>query len=94
VVFQFADELEDLEGVETQVGQQLTPRSRINCAPAQSFENLNRVAFKPIKGKRGFGTRGGSATRGVGCVGQVSKCTTNAVFTPAGVVAGPLRRIR
>lgn len=87
MVFQFADELEDLEGVEAQVGQQLTPRSRINCSPAQSLENLNRVAFKPIKGKRGFGTRRSSATRGVGCVGQAPKCTTNAVFTPAEVGA-------
>ena len=50
VVFQFADELEDLEGVEAEVGQQLTPRSRINFAPAQPLENLNRIAFKPIKG--------------------------------------------
>jgi hypothetical protein len=77
VIFQLADELQDLERVETEVGEQLALRQGIDRPAAETLENLDGVAFEPVVRMRGLYARRGSPSRGIGCIGQAVKCNMN-----------------
>jgi hypothetical protein len=48
VVLEFADEFENLKGVESEVGQKFTVRGWVDRAPAQAFQNLENLRFIPL----------------------------------------------
>ena len=77
VIFQLADEFQDLERVETEVGEQLALGPGIDRTAAETLENLDGVAFEPVVRKRGLYARRGSPARGIGCIGQAVKCNMN-----------------
>lgn len=54
MIFQLAHELEHLERVETEVGQQFALGSGIDWTPAETLENLDGVAFEPVVRMRGL----------------------------------------
>ena len=78
MIFQLAYEFQDLERVETEVGQQLTLGLGLDRATTETLENLDGVAFEPVVRRRGLCARRGSPARGIGCVGQAMECNMNA----------------
>jgi hypothetical protein len=48
LIFQLADEFQDLERVETEVGEQFALGPGIDRTPAEALENLDGVAFEPV----------------------------------------------
>lgn len=77
MIFQLPYEFQDLERVETEVGEQLALGPRLDRTAAETLENLDRVAFEPIVRTRGLYARRGSPARGIGCIGQAVKCNMN-----------------
>ena len=66
MIFQFAHEFENLERVESQVGQQLALERRLDRTPADALENLDGVLLEPV---------GGAGS--LGYWGQARKCSMN-----------------
>jgi len=50
VVFQFTHQFKNLQRIETQVGEELARRRRVDRPPADAFEDVNRVLLEPIGG--------------------------------------------
>jgi hypothetical protein len=67
MILELAHQLEHLQRVEAEVGQELARRRRLDRAAADAFENLDRVLLEPIGGAGRFGS-----------LGQASKCSMNA----------------
>ena len=76
MILELAHELEHLKRVEAEVGQQFALWCGINRTPAQSLQDLYRLAFEPIGGPCGCALRGSSAPR-VCYVGQALECNMN-----------------
>ena len=80
MIFQLADELQDLERVETEVSEQLALGAGIDRTAAETLENLDGVAFEPVVRRRGLYPLRGSPARGIGCIGQAVKCNMNVTW--------------
>ena len=63
-VFEFADEFENLQRVEAQVGQEFAVRRGVDRPAAETLEHLKRLAFESIGGSRD-GCGRGVCTRGM-----------------------------
>jgi len=77
MIFQLADELQDLERVKTEVSEQLALGAGIDRTAAETLENLDGVAFEPVVRMRGLYARRGSPAHGIECIGQAVKCNMN-----------------
>jgi len=78
VVLELADEFENLEGVESEVGQKLAVRGRVDRAPAQAFQNLDNVRLVPLV-SRVSATPGVPIVRLIRYLGQTRKGNMNTV---------------
>jgi len=77
MIFQLADELQDLKRVETEVSEQLALGAGIDRTAAQTLENLDGVAFEPVVRMLDLYARRGSPAHGTECIGQAVKCNMN-----------------
>jgi hypothetical protein len=74
VIFELANELEDLERVESEIGKQRARKSRLDRLSAQPLEDVDGVAFEPIGRYRRIGER-------TGMLGLVAQCILNVIPT-------------
>ena len=51
MILEFTDELEHLQGVESEVGQQFAVRRGVDGPPAQAFENLDNLRLVPLESR-------------------------------------------
>jgi len=68
MVFELTNQLEHLQGVKAQVGEQLALGQGINGSSTQTFENVDGVTFEPIGRRRivgACGTRRGFCAPGI-----------------------------
>jgi len=49
VVFEFAHQLEHLQGVESEIGEQLIIERRLDRTSADAFEDVNRLVLKTVE---------------------------------------------
>jgi hypothetical protein len=75
VVFQFADQLEDLEGVESEIRKQLARPARFNRPPADALQDFDDVAFDGFSRWRLAGVLRRAVALGLGNFGQSRNVT-------------------
>jgi hypothetical protein len=81
VVFELANELEHLQRVEAEVGEQFAVRLRIDRMATEAPDDVQGVAFESVGGRCRVGTRRGSPALGI-VLDQAVKCSTNLMAAP------------
>jgi len=76
MIFQLADELEHLQRIEAEIGEQFAVERRVDGAAADTLEDVDGFVVKAVEGRRRTPGNGVRARR-IGSLGQASKCNTN-----------------